>query len=1391
MTQPPHLPMPASPPALVPHQRLWRWLLVVAVLVCLIVFLPQIVLTLWGPRLLGTVLSKQLHASVSVEGVTGGWLSGAQLRGLAVAESPEPQAPVLLRIERLTLNLAAVWLLGSSAPIALRLEDVTVNLWRRDDGQWNLAALLPHRTTPASPVAPTPSAPPTLPDRRVDVTLTGGRLHLGGKGTVYGFDLRAGSLSLAAAPLQWHFALSGPADATLTVDGQVQHLASPEPLVGHTEVHVSQLDLDIVTSLLPLPPAVPPHGRVHQAHIRLGFAGSQGGNLSVGLDFRQLQWPTTSAPAAADLERLQVHLQGQWQDRQWSCDTLTIEVPHGRFALHDQAWLQADADAWRGHVAFALDVQETQPVTQMLQTLLPPDLHLQGPLQVTGKADGAVSRDAQQPWDARLTGLEASLEASLAQVIWRHEPFTTIATRVFLKDGRLTIPQASARAFGSDLVLQGDLPLAQDLPGGEIAWRVVNIPLHQVLGKPLQRFVISQSSGRLTRDGQGYRIQSVVQFPELRLEPAEIDQREFWITRAVFQCTATLSLPFTHLAFDGCSIASPEMRLTLRHGTLTLGVQPQISLHLEGDLSGKFVNALVPEVPVQFTHPLHVSGPYSIGLHGNVWVGMQWDLAVTSDGFGFADMPFTALSTRVVKAIGRLDIAEVKAKRDQGLIEGAGAWRFVGKGQPAEGGLQLHAQRIPMQQTLVRDTSSGPYVIEATVDGPTSVQTGQAGWQLTGDTQLHMLRLRHGSTPLAALPAARLRGLFGRERHGPLWARQLELVGDELTLTVQHGRLPLQATDQAAFEVDAAVEAHAPWVMAMLALLQVNGLEVGGRTQASLQARGKMQDTFQTLQGSGSVQVAEVRFLHQTFTAVEVAYELTPGRLQLTRGVLGYRDGRLEGRGSLGLPLRPGAPGDQGVVTLQQIPLEHTQQVPEFRSQGPATLHLRTTCNGQVELQVAPGGQLTGVVHVQVDKTTHQVQQGDHVLEAVEIPPLLLTAQVSSAQPQEHWEIPSLRLQGQGTTVALTQVYVDRTPSYVDLRGALQVHLPGEVSYGLTMGFLPAAFELKGTIDLGGTAGLRIPVTGPIEPRHLSYAGDVHLQHLAIEGDKTEALTARLDLAQGRLTVEAARAAVLDGEVRLASASFVDLQGPVHDFGVHVMAKGLQLRVHGGERLSLSRVLFLLAPLFIIEPKRDEPASMSGTLEAELALSGHWSGAPGWSKTVNGEGFFRLVDGAILGSTLVAGLTTKTVTLPWNIVHNTLTGLFAAHGQLGSALVSLGSKAYRFGTIESPIRVQAGEVRLQPDFKVRSPEFGMVINGHSTLEGDLDYHIRTDLIERLRFGSITSLPNRIPLIGEALQYINPFTLLEGIELEATVQGNAFSKKADGKSDIHVHTSILH
>ena len=330
------------------------------------------------------------------------------------------------------------------------------------------------------------------------------------------------------------------------------------------------------------------------------------------------------------------------------------------------------------------------------------------------------------------------------------------------------------------------------------------------------------------------------------------------------------------------------------------------------------------------------------------------------------------------------------------------------------------------------------------------------------------------------MSAAHVSGLFGREHHGPLWARQLELVGDDLKLTVQHGRLPVQVTDQSAFEVEATVEAQAPWVMSVLALLQINGVEVAGRTQAMVRMQGKMQNILQTMQGEGAVQVAEVRFRQQSFTTVDVAYELAAGRLQITKGKVGYGAGRFEVQGSLGLPPRPGTPGDRGVVTWHEIALEHTQQVQDFRSQGAATLHLRTTGNGQVELQVTPNGQLKGVLQVQTGTITRQARQGERVLEEVEVPPVRLTSQVSSTRPLEYWEFPSLRLQGQGTAVELTNMQVQRTAvTYRPARRPAGASLRGGELWP-HHGVLTSSLR----VERGGRPG---GDCGTPHPRHRSY----------------------------------------------------------------------------------------------------------------------------------------------------------------------------------------------------------------------------------------------------------------------------------------------------------------
>ena len=267
-------------------------------------------------------------------------------------------------------------------------------------------------------------------------------------------------------------------------------------------------------------------------------------------------------------------------------------------------------------------------------------------------------------------------------------------------------------------------------------------------------------------------------------------------------------------------------------------------------------------------------------------------------------------------------------------------------------------------------------------------------------------------------------------------------------------------------------------VMSVLALLQINGVEVVGRTQAVVRMQGKMQNILQTMQGEGAVQVAEVRFHQQSFTTVDVAYELAAGRLQITKGKVGYGAGRCEVQGSLGLPPRPGTPGDRGVVTWHEIALEHTQQVQDFRSQGAATLHLRTTGGGQVELQVTPNGQLKGVFQGQ---TGHDYPPGTARRASWRRWKCRQYASPARCRPHALWSMgdPEPAPAGQGTAVELTNMHVQRTPSHIDLQGACSASLRGGELWP-HHGVLTCNLR----VERGGRPG---GDCWPPHPRHRSY----------------------------------------------------------------------------------------------------------------------------------------------------------------------------------------------------------------------------------------------------------------------------------------------------------------
>jgi hypothetical protein len=823
----------------IPGRKSWRWRMMLVGAGLLGGLLAALMLVPWEPYVLGRALSTYLHTTVTVQRVTGGWWHGLTIQQLTIAEDRTPQAPTLVRVEQLTVNLPLVSLWLSTKPLALHLETVHIGLRRRQDGQWNVAALLETLGTGVSASSHTPAIVPRL-NRQVTVAFTQGQLRLGDKGPLYALVGSAESPSLTAAPLQWQVVLSNADGGSLAVHGQVDHLLETGPLVGHVDISVTQLDLAPLTAMALTGEAMRLRGSIEAAHARLVLQGTQRLDIDATLDLRQVSVPEVEGDSNAALARVQFRLQGQRQGPRWTCDTLVIEVPDGHFALRDSVWLYIEEAAWRGHAAFTLEVPDMQPVMQPLSGLSPASLQLGGRLQVTGQVSGAISRASEQSWSARLAGLSADLEGHLTRVQWRDAEFTDLAIGLHLAEGGLTITQAEAHMAGGVIALHGEVSLQEPTPDKALHWRLAGIHLDRLLGPAFQPVTIAEAIGRLTHEGDGFVLETSVQAPTFTLAPGTLGQRQPHLTRVALTCTLQLLPPFIRLAMDACGLQAAEAQLSLRGSVVDLGPEPQLMLQVDGRLAGALVGALAPEVPGQFPDPVHVDGQITVPFKGAVWHAMGWRLAVNSERFVFDDT-FTEVHTTVVKAGNQLEIADLRARRGTGRIHGAGAWRLA---EPVHGGLQVQLDHISLQQSLAHGAPGGPYLVEGMVSGTIAWRMGHDGEHLTVDGRVHPLHLRDAAATMVQVPEGRVQGRLGRDRDGTWWGDSLAFLSHDLTVTLHQGQVRLSPAEAARFEGKVTLRAEGSWLTPLLATAGIGDLVLSGRHEVTWQAAGSPDNPF-------------------------------------------------------------------------------------------------------------------------------------------------------------------------------------------------------------------------------------------------------------------------------------------------------------------------------------------------------------------------------------------------------------------------------------------------------------------------------------------------------------------------------------------------------------------
>ena len=436
--------MPLAPPrfsAASGHKR-WRWLLAVAVVVLLVAILPRFLLALWGPSVLGRVLSDYLQTSVTVQSVTGGWWSGVTVYHLTVAEEPTPQAPMLVRVGTVAVNLPLVSLLLSTTPIPVHLDMVDIALRRRPDGQWNLTSLLKAFET-SMPIRPDATASTPRLNHPVTVTVSHGTLRVGEE--VELTDVAIG-LHVAGGQLTITQATASVAGGTLALQGgaSLQALA-PDPALQWrlADIHLDQL----------LGPAFQ-EVTIAEATGRLSPQGN-------GLILETSVQVPTFALASGTLGQRQPHLR-----RLAVTCTLQLQPPYTRMDTEACQLHTAEAQlSLRGSTvdfgsASQLTLQVDGSLAGSLVAALVPEVPGKFPDRV--QVDGQITVPFREPvWQAMGWRLAVTSERFVFD-----ETFTEVHTTVVKSADRLAIADLRARRGTGRLHGAGAWRLAEPAEGG-------------------------------------------------------------------------------------------------------------------------------------------------------------------------------------------------------------------------------------------------------------------------------------------------------------------------------------------------------------------------------------------------------------------------------------------------------------------------------------------------------------------------------------------------------------------------------------------------------------------------------------------------------------------------------------------------------------------------------------------------------------------------------------------------------------------------------------------------------------------------------------------------------------------------------------------------------------
>jgi hypothetical protein len=631
-------------------------------------------------------------------------------------------------------------------------------------------------------------------------------------------------------------------------------------------------------------------------------------------------------------------------------------------------------------------------------------------------------------------------------------------------------------------------------------------------------------------------------------------------------------------------------------------------------------------------------------------------------------------------------------------------------------------------------------------------------------------------TPTVALPDdTKISGKVLFEDSGAIGVSGAHIEGSGVDLQLESGHYTPPGDQTGSLRLKGRAVCDHTWLLPRLQPWMPAGIAIEGKTEVEADIDAVATASLESWTVSGRLSQDALVTDYGRLEDLILGARLEEGTLHVEEGHAGMDGGRIAVKGVVDLLGRKGDAADRCELDMTRLPISF-----ETTGSGGAELTTRFALSGSTTITAQEQGGWLVATRLDTSDASRVLRNGQMAVDPKPLPDLELHGSLSVSEDLSVIEGENLVIDGDGVAVAIASIVYREEDHGRSIETDTSLHLSAQafqfILHGIDIEDLTAASSVQAT----ACGKVSLASDGSLSGIH----GDAHVQvpKISIDGQECHA-EIEGSVRDGLLTISQLNlAGPRGGSLALEHPATAQITGDRHPFSIAFSAK----QIHLGK--AHSRRLGVFNPLLVVDQEQ-EGAGLSCVLSLDLEVSGTYEETPDWSTSVNGKGRIEVRDGEIVGSQVIMGMAAKAPLAFTNVINESIQAVSGGGGSPAEVLTGMSKNGYHFKKVETPITITAGRIETQPDLRIKSPEMNIILNGYSTVSGDVDYRLKTDVIGRLRGKAITDLPGKIPLIGGIFKAVNPLQVLDQIELGATVRGNVFEKKEDGSPAIEVEVGM--